>query len=42
MAVETVGTKMTFIKQMRKATKEIHDFSDAMVNAKLGIGIVIY
>lgn len=29
---------MEFTKQMRKATREIHDISDALVNAKLGIG----
>jgi hypothetical protein len=35
MAVEG---KLEFTKQMRKATREIHDISDALVNAKLGIG----
>ena len=30
--------KLEFTKQMRKATREIHDISDALVNAKLGIG----
>lgn len=30
--------KVSFTKQMRKATREIHDISDALVNAKLGIG----
>lgn len=33
--------KLEFTKQMRKATREIHDISDALVNAKLGIGICI-
>ncbi len=37
MAVEG---KLEFTKQMRKATREIHDISDALVNAKLGIGKV--
>ena len=27
-----------FTKQMREATKQVHNLSDAMVNAKLGIG----
>ncbi len=35
MAAES---KQEFTKQMRKATREIHDISDALVNAKLGIG----
>jgi hypothetical protein len=30
--------KISFTKQMRKATREIHDVSDHLVNAKLGIG----
>ena len=38
MAVEG---KLEFTKQMRKATREIHDISDALVNAKLGIGKVL-
>merc|ERR1712116_23548 len=28
-----------FTKQMKKATQEIHDLSDAMINAKLGIAM---
>ncbi|XP_046460964.1 heme oxygenase-like [Daphnia pulex] len=36
MAVEG---KLEFTKQMRKATREIHDISDALVNAKLGIAM---
>ncbi|XP_057372253.1 uncharacterized protein LOC130693143 [Daphnia carinata] len=31
--------KLEFTKQMRKATREIHDISDALVNAKLGIAM---
>ena len=27
-----------FTKQMRKATRDIHNISDALINAKLGIG----
>ena len=33
--------KQEFTKQMRKATREIHDISDALVNAKLGIGNIV-
>lgn len=32
------GGKLEFTKRMRQATREIHDISDALVNAKLGIG----
>lgn len=35
-----VDRKLEFTKQMRNATREIHDISDALVNAKLGIGIL--
>jgi len=38
MASNSEGKSMEFTKQMRKATREIHDISDALVNAKLGIG----
>ena len=34
-----MASEPTFTKQMRKATREIHDISDALVNAKLGIGM---
>lgn len=27
-----------FTKQMRRATREVHSLSDALINAKLGIG----
>lgn len=30
--------KMSFCKEMRKATREIHDISDHLINMKLGIG----
>lgn len=33
-----VDKNSPFTKQMKKATQEIHDLSDAMINAKLGIG----
>ena len=29
---------LSFTKQMRKATKEVHDLSNALVTAKLGLG----
>jgi len=29
---------MSFCKEMRKATREIHDISDHLINMKLGIG----
>jgi hypothetical protein len=31
-------TEETFAKKMRRATKEIHAISDALVNAKLAFG----
>jgi len=34
-----VDKNLTFVKQMKKATQEIHDLSDAMINAKLGIAM---
>ena len=37
-----VDKNLTFVKQMKKATQEIHDLSDAMINAKLGIGMYIF
>ena len=33
-----VDKNLSFVKQMKKATQQIHDLSDAMINAKLGIG----
>lgn len=32
------GSNKTFCDDMRKATKEIHAISDALVNAKLALG----
>jgi len=34
-----VDKNSPFTKQMKKATQEIHDLSDAMINAKLGIAM---
>lgn len=42
MVTPASEVKIEFTKQMRKATREIHDISDALVNAKLGIGIDSY
>lgn len=42
MASNLEGKSMEFTKQMRKATREIHDISDALVNAKLGIGKIFF
>lgn len=36
-----VDKSLAFTKQMKKATQEIHDLSDALINAKLGIGMYI-
>jgi hypothetical protein len=30
--------KILFTKEMRKATRDVHDISDALVNAKLAFG----
>jgi len=34
-----VDKNLSFVKQMKKATQQIHDLSDAMINAKLGIAM---
>lgn len=35
----SIDKSLPFTKQMKKATQQIHDLSDAMINAKLGIAM---
>ena len=39
MVEDKKSEKMTFVKEMRVATREIHNISDALVNLKLGVAM---